>query len=305
MALRTSSDASRMIFAVVATDRSSLAFAMDAQPPHDVLDSMIASSTTTPTAITNPARIIVLIVTPRATSGRGVTINTMILAGFAIALVVWSTMRSSSIARASCGAYASIASSATTGPSRRRRRSNSKTVTQVRGAVVYASMIEALALLPIFFLQSLTGSFFRPLATGHALAVAVSTLVALISTPAMAMLLLRKAPLERRESPLVGWLQRGYDRLLAPIIRSPKPAYATVGALMVAGAVTLPLLGQALLPTFQERDFLMHWISAPGTSVGEERRIVTQASRELTAIPGVRNFGSHIGQAFLWKRSTA
>ena len=43
----------------------------------------------------------------------------------------------------------------------------------------------------------------------------------------------------------------------------------------------------------------MHWISAPGTSVGEERRIVTQASRELGEIPGVRSFGSHIGQAFL------
>ena len=101
----------------------------------------------------------------------------------------------------------------------------------------------------------------------------------------MAMLLLRKAPLERRESPLVGWLQRGYDRLLAPIIRSPRPAYATVGVLMAAGAITLPLLGQALLPTFKERDFLMHWITAPGTSVAEERRIVTAASRELHGDP--------------------
>ena len=74
---------------------------------------------------------------------------------------------------------------------------------EVRGAVVYASMIEALALLPIFFLQGLTGSFFRPLALAYALAVAVSTLIALIVTPAMALILLRKAPLERRESPLV------------------------------------------------------------------------------------------------------
>ncbi len=229
---------------------------------------------------------------------RGVTINTMILAGFVIAL----------------GAVVDDAIVDCENIVRRlrihRKVSDDRSVPttakiifdaslEVRGAVVYASMIEALALLPIFFLKGLTGSFFRPLATGYALAVAVSTLVALISTPAMAMLLLRKAPLERHESPLVGWLQRGYDRMLAPIIRGPRPAYATVGALMVAGAVTIPLLGQSLLPTFQERDFLMHWISAPGTSVGEERRIVTQASRDLTAIPGVRSFGSHIGQAFL------
>lgn len=31
----------------------------------------------------------------------------------------------------------------------------------------------------------------------------------------------------------------------------------------------------------------------------EEQRIVTQVSRELRQIPGVRNFGSHIGQALL------
>ena len=39
---------------------------------------------------------------------------------------------------------------------------------EVRGAVVYASLIEALALLPVFFLTGLTGSFFKPLATSYA-----------------------------------------------------------------------------------------------------------------------------------------
>jgi CzcA family heavy metal efflux pump len=229
---------------------------------------------------------------------RGVTINTMILAGFVIALgaVVDDAIVDCEniVRRLRIHRKMSVDRSV---------RTTAKIIfnasLEVRGAVVYASMIEALALLPIFFLQGLIGSFFRPLAAAYALAVAVSTLVALVVTPATAMILLRKAPLERRESPLVGWLQRGYDRALAPIIRSPRPAYATVGAMMTAGAITLPLLGQSLLPTFQERDFLMHWISAPGTSVGEERRIVTQASRELRAIPGVRSFGSHIGQAFL------
>ena len=41
---------------------------------------------------------------------------------------------------------------------------------EVRGAVVYASLIEALALLPVFFLTGLTGAFFRPLAMSYALA---------------------------------------------------------------------------------------------------------------------------------------
>ena len=43
----------------------------------------------------------------------------------------------------------------------------------------------------------------------------------------------------------------------------------------------------------------MHWIADPGTSAAEEQRTTPQVSRELRAIPGVRSFGSHIGQAFL------
>jgi Cu/Ag efflux pump CusA len=72
-----------------------------------------------------------------------------------------------------------------------------------------------------------------------------------------------------------------------------------VAVLIAAGVAVVPLLGESLFPQFKERDFLMHWITYPGTSHPEEQRIVTQGSRELRSIPGVRNFGSHIGQAFL------
>jgi Cu/Ag efflux pump CusA len=43
----------------------------------------------------------------------------------------------------------------------------------------------------------------------------------------------------------------------------------------------------------------MHWITVPGTTVAEETRTITALSKDLRAIPGVRTFGSHIGQAFL------
>jgi len=123
--------------------------------------------------------------------------------------------------------------------------------------------------------------------------------VALTVTPALALILLAKAPLERRESPLVPWLQRGYSRVLERLIRRPGWAYGTVGLAVVLGLVIFPQLGESLFPTFKERDFLMHWISNPGTSEPEEVRIVSRASQELRSIPGVRNFGSHIGQALL------
>ena len=67
----------------------------------------------------------------------------------------------------------------------------------------------------------------------------------------------------------------------------------------MVGVAVWPQLGQSLLPDFKERDFLMHWVTAPGTSHPEETRVTVAACIELRAIPGVRNCGSHIGQALL------
>jgi Cu/Ag efflux pump CusA len=170
---------------------------------------------------------------------------------------------------------------------------------EMRGPIVYATLIVVLAIVPVFFLTGLTGSFFQPLAFSYALAVLVSLLVALTVTPALSLLLLSKAPLERRESPLARWLERGYEWLLARILPRPRRAYIAVGVVVVAGIAVVPFLGQSLLPAFKERDFLMHWLTEPSTSGPEEYRISVQACRELRTIPGVRNCGSHIGQALL------
>ncbi len=169
---------------------------------------------------------------------------------------------------------------------------------EVRGPIVYATLIIIAAAVPIFFLEGLTGAFFRPLAMAYTLAVVASMVVALTVTPALALILLRKAPLDPRDPPVVRGLKRGYLAVLKPAVRRPWPGYVFFSALVVTGAVAVPFLGQSLLPDFKERDFLMHWVTQPGTSVGEEFRISQRACQELLEIEGVRNCGAHIGQAF-------
>ena len=168
---------------------------------------------------------------------------------------------------------------------------------EVRNSIVYATAIVILALVPVFFLEGLSGAFFRPLATAYALAILASLVVALTVTPALSLILLRGVKLERVESPVIPFLHRLYDRALGGILRAPITAYATFAVLIVGGLLVVPRLGQELLPSFKERDFLMHWLAKPGTSLPEMDRITIQASKELREIPGVRNFGAHIGQA--------
>jgi Cu/Ag efflux pump CusA len=125
----------------------------------------------------------------------------------------------------------------------------------------------------------------------------VSPLIALTVTPAMVLILLSNAPIHHRPSPIVPLMHRAYDWVLTRVVPKPGLAYGTVAVLVIAGVGVWPSLGQELLPSFKERDFLMHWITKPGTSHPEMWRITAQACRELLSIPGVRNCGSHIGQA--------
>jgi len=226
---------------------------------------------------------------------RGATINTMVLAGLVIAVGVVVD-----------DAIVDIENIVRRLRQYRREGTDKSTASivlesslEVRGPIIYATLIIVVAAVPVYFLQGLTGAFFRPLALSYALAVLASLVVALTVTPALALLLLRGAPLERRGSPVVGWLQRGYTAALSRVVQRPVWAYATVAVVVAAGIAVVHSLGESLFPTFKERDFLMHWVTAPGTSHPEEVRIVERGSRELRSIPGVRNFGSHIGQALL------
>lgn len=170
---------------------------------------------------------------------------------------------------------------------------------EVRSPIVYATLIIVAAAVPVFLLEGLTGAFFRPLAVAYTLAILASMVVALTVTPALALIMLRRARVERHESPVTRWVQRQYTGLLGRIVGRPGGAYATFAALTVIAGLTVPHLGQSLFPTFREQHFLIHWVTAPGTSASEEQRIVTRLSSDLRSIPGVRSFGSHIGQAFL------
>ncbi|MCP1767286.1 efflux RND transporter permease subunit [Bradyrhizobium japonicum] len=224
----------------------------------------------------------------------GATVNTMTLAGFVIALGivvddaildVENIMRRLRLARQA-------------GDTRSTARIVLDASLEVRAPIVSATLIVVAAVVPVLFMQGLTGSFFKPLIGAYVLAIAASLIVAMTATPALCLILLDNARLEGRESPLVVWLRRHYPSLLERVTRTPRPAFITVGAVTLAGIAVWPLLGHSLLPSFKERDFLMHWVTSPDTSLPEMLRITTRASKELRAIPGVRNFGAHIGQAF-------
>ena len=168
---------------------------------------------------------------------------------------------------------------------------------EVRSAVVYGSFTVMLVIMPVFFLEGLAGSFFRPLAMAYVLAISASLLVALTVTPAMSLLLLPGAVEQRRESPLVAWLKSPYRSMLPTFITRPGLSSVALAAVVLCAVVSVPYLGEEFMPKFKETDFLMHWVEKPPTSIDAMDRVTIEVSKELRDIEGVRNFGSHIGRA--------
>jgi CzcA family heavy metal efflux pump len=169
---------------------------------------------------------------------------------------------------------------------------------EIRNTLIFATLIIALAVMPVFFMEGESGALFRPLAVSYALAVLVSMAVALLVTPALSVLLLSAMPSQGRESPLVSWLQRGYEGTLGRIVQNPLLAYGLVAVMVIASLATLPFLGpKQLLPSFKEPYLLIQMDGAPGTSHIEMDRIVARAGQELRTIPGVKNVGAHVGRA--------
>lgn len=169
---------------------------------------------------------------------------------------------------------------------------------EVRSAVVYATLIVVLTLVPVFFLEGLAGSFFRPLAASYILAILASLVVALTVTPALSLILLpRSSGRQHRESPLTAFLKRLYVRVLPPLVRYPVLIVGFVLLVFAGTSIAVPKLGEELMPKFKETDFLMHFVEKPGIGVEAMNRVTILASKELRAIEGVNNFGSHIGRA--------
>ena len=163
---------------------------------------------------------------------------------------------------------------------------------QTRSPMAYATLIAALVALPIFFLEGLTGSFFGPVARAYVLALAVSMVVALVFTPALSLMLMaRPGRGGGGPSPLARWTSGRYEGAVTRVVARPAIAFAAGGLAVLAGLALIPALHGPVIPSFKDRDLLVHLDGPPGTSRPEMSRIVERAGRDLRAVPGVAGRG--------------
>ncbi len=170
---------------------------------------------------------------------------------------------------------------------------------EVRASVVFATLIVALVLLPVFSLSGLAGSIFRPLGIAYIAAILASMLVALTLTPALAALLLPSTAGRSGDTPLVRRTKAAYGRVLEWALDRTRAVFAVSLALAAGALLILPHLGGEFLPDFNEGNLIIVTHALPGTPLAESLRVGGLIQQDLKQIPEAAVVAQFSGRAEL------
>jgi len=164
-----------------------------------------------------------------------------------------------------------------------------KASTEIRGSVVFATVIVVLVFLPLFALSSVEGRLLTPLGFAYIVSLTASLVVALTVTPALCSLLLpnAKSILRGHEPWLVTWLKRMYQPTLRWSLNHPWLVVIPSTLLLIGAGVARSHTGRAFLPEFNEGTLTVSAVTLPGTSLadsdnlGRDWSVFSWASRRL------------------------
>lgn len=170
---------------------------------------------------------------------------------------------------------------------------------EVRGPVIYATAVVIAVFLPELFTSSVQGHFVGPLALAFIFAVVASLVVAMTATPAMCGLFLRRHDVR----PDARWLARAKAWQQSAVKAVGAHVTLTVVSLIglfAAAMAAMPFLGGTFMPDFREGHFVLQASSSiPGTSIDEMVSIGRRISAEVLALPYVKTIEQQIGRAEL------
>jgi len=167
---------------------------------------------------------------------------------------------------------------------------------EVRGAVVYATLIVCVVFLPVLTMSGLQGRFFAPLGVAFILSTLASLAVALTVTPALCLMLLGGAKVHAEPAWVRGMkvLHRDWCLFFA---RAPKRTALFALALAAAALVLARGFGGELLPEFREGHFVAQLSLRPGSSLEESLRVGQTVSEQMLALDRIATVEQQVGRA--------
>jgi CzcA family heavy metal efflux pump len=169
---------------------------------------------------------------------------------------------------------------------------------EVRRAILYATLIIVLVFLPLFFLPGLEGRLLAPLGLAYVISLAASLVVSITLTPVLCYFMLRKPALLDSGRPwLLRRLQAAYDASLSWALAHR--AVVIIGTILVTlpALVVVFFLGRSFLPPFNEGALTLSVVSTPGITLKESDDLGRQVEAALLTFPEVVSTSRRTGRA--------
>jgi CzcA family heavy metal efflux pump len=166
-----------------------------------------------------------------------------------------------------------------------------------------STLTPVVVFIPLAFLEGVPGVFFRALAITMTVALLMSLLLAVSLTPSLAAWIIRVKPTERGEQmehggPILRAVTTVYERAVRIALRHRFITMGCCALLVLAGLDLYGRLQSELLPSLEERGFVLDYIvKPPGTSLAESNRALMEIEKVLKATPEVESYSRRTGVA--------
>jgi CzcA family heavy metal efflux pump len=172
---------------------------------------------------------------------------------------------------------------------------------EIRSSITFATFIIMLVFVPLFFLSGVEGRLLAPLGIAYVVSLFASLIVAASVTPVLCSLLLpgSKGVNQGDESAVVRGLKKAYQKTLAVVIRRQGMVLGTAVVLFLITLASIPFMGRAFLPEFNEGTLTINVVTLPGTSLEESNRLGQMVESILLSFPEVKTTARRTGRAEL------
>ncbi len=169
---------------------------------------------------------------------------------------------------------------------------------EVRNSIVIATVIVCLVFLPLFSMGGIEGKLFIPLGISYIISLIASMIISLTLTPVLCSYLLTKGKLlEHQDSTFVRYLKKIDLKILHQSLKHPRFIIGFT-LILFLGAFGLSFkLGRNFLPKFNEGTATISMMATPGISLDESNKLGIYAEQLILKSAEVKSVSRRTGRA--------
>ena len=170
---------------------------------------------------------------------------------------------------------------------------------EVRGSIVFSTVLIAIVFLPLLSLSNLEGRLLAPLALAYIISLICSMVVALTITVILSYYMLPGSKMirEHRET----WLVRHIKQWAEPVIRwnIARPKVGIMIILISLGVTTLMFIraGKEFLPPFNEGTLTIAVALSPEASLRQSNEVGGSVEKAILSVKGIKSVARRTGRA--------